>query len=168
MHCKTTVDRPTILFIFTFIYGFTSSLIDYTNPHCVKCPYSELFWSAFSRIRTEYGEMQSISLYSVRMRENTFQNNSEYGPFSRKVWFLYLCKFPIHQTSIFNVRNYTEVYFGTSSYVTLPLSMFFFLLPYLAYYYLHFKESLLATFFKQFICFLKSDWFINCHVQFLQ
>ena len=29
------------------------------------------FWSVFSRIRTEYGEMQSIFAYSVRMRENT-------------------------------------------------------------------------------------------------
>ena len=44
-----------------------------------KCPYSELFWSAFSRIRTEYGEMRSISPYSVRMRENADQNNSEDG-----------------------------------------------------------------------------------------
>ena len=53
------------------------------------CPYSELFWSIFSRIRTEYGEMRSISPYSVRMRENTDQNNSEYGPFLRSdfsVW----------------------------------------------------------------------------------
>ena len=44
-----------------------------------KYPYSELFWSAFSRIRTQYGETRSISPYSVRMRENTDQNNSEYG-----------------------------------------------------------------------------------------
>ena len=40
-----------------------------------KCSYSELFWSAFSRIWTKYGE------YSVRMWENTDQNNSEYGHF---------------------------------------------------------------------------------------
>ena len=26
-----------------------------------KCPYSELFWSAFSRIRTEYGEILRIA-----------------------------------------------------------------------------------------------------------
>ena len=39
-----------------------------------KCPYSELFWSAFSRIRTEYS-------YSVRMRENSDQNNSNYRHF---------------------------------------------------------------------------------------
>ena len=33
-----------------------------------KCPYSEFFWSVFSRIRTEYGP-----------------ENSEYGHFSRSV-----------------------------------------------------------------------------------
>ena len=49
-----------------------------------KCPYSELFWSVFSRIRTEYGEILRISPYSVRMRENTDQNNSECGHFSRR------------------------------------------------------------------------------------
>ena len=31
------------------------------------------FWSVFSRIRTEYGEIDFISPYSVRMRENTDQ-----------------------------------------------------------------------------------------------
>ena len=36
-----------------------------------KCPYSELFWSVFSRIWTEYGEIFRISPYSVQMRENT-------------------------------------------------------------------------------------------------
>ena len=48
-----------------------------------KCSYSELFWSAFSRIRTEYGEIHRISPYFVQMRENADQNNSEYGHFSR-------------------------------------------------------------------------------------
>ena len=43
-----------------------------------KCPYSDLFWSAFSHIRTEYGEIRRISRYSVRMWENTDQNNAEY------------------------------------------------------------------------------------------
>ena len=46
-----------------------------------KCPYLDLFWSAFSCIRTEYGEILRISLYSVRMRENADQNNSEYVHF---------------------------------------------------------------------------------------
>ena len=50
-----------------------------------KYQYSEFFWSLFFRIRTEYGEIQSISPYSVRMRANTDQKNSEYGHFSRSV-----------------------------------------------------------------------------------
>ena len=50
-----------------------------------KCPYSEIFWSVFSRIQTEYGEIWSTSPYSVRMWENTDQENSEYGHFSRSV-----------------------------------------------------------------------------------
>ena len=43
--------------------------------------YSELFWSAFCHIRTEYGEILRISPYSVRLRKNTDQNNSEDGHF---------------------------------------------------------------------------------------
>ena len=50
--------------------------INYGLKHCVKkFPYSELFWSAFFHIRTEYGEILRISPYSVQIREN----NSEYG-----------------------------------------------------------------------------------------
>ena len=48
-----------------------------------KCSYSELFWSVFSNIRTEYGEVRSISPYSIRMRKNAYQNTSECGYFSR-------------------------------------------------------------------------------------
>ena len=40
-----------------------------------KCPYSELLWSAFSRIRAEYREILRIS---VQIWENADQNNSEY------------------------------------------------------------------------------------------
>ena len=45
---------------------------------CKKCPYSELFWSVYSRIPNENWEILRISLHSVRMRENADQNNSEY------------------------------------------------------------------------------------------
>ena len=38
-----------------------------------KCPYSEFFWSVFSHIRSEYGEILRISSYTVRMR-------GKYGP----------------------------------------------------------------------------------------
>ena len=46
-----------------------------------KCQHWELFWSAFSRFRTEYGEIRCVSPYSVRIRENADQNNSEFGHF---------------------------------------------------------------------------------------
>ena len=47
-----------------------------------KCPYSEFFWSVFSRIRTGHGEIRSISPYSVRIRETMDQKNSKYGHFT--------------------------------------------------------------------------------------
>ena len=55
------------------------------NTNCVKTvglrsfsdPYSDLI------ISTEYGEMGTVSQYSIRMRENMNQNNSEYQHFSR-------------------------------------------------------------------------------------
>ena len=50
-----------------------------------KCPYSELFWSLFYRIRTEYGEILPISPYLVQKWEYTDHNNSEYGHFLRSV-----------------------------------------------------------------------------------
>ena len=34
-------------------------------------PYSEFFWSVFSRIQTEYEDLQNKSPYPVRMRDNT-------------------------------------------------------------------------------------------------
>lgn len=48
-----------------------------------KYPYLELFWSAFSCIRTEYGKILRITLYSVQMRKKMEQKNSEYWLFSR-------------------------------------------------------------------------------------
>ena len=62
-----------------FAVAFTTFGGNPRQIHWVKSPYSELFWSVFSCIWTEYGEIRSISSYSVRMRENTDQNNSEYG-----------------------------------------------------------------------------------------
>ena len=48
-----------------------------------NCPYLDLFWSLLSRIQIEYGKVLCISPYSVRMRENTDQNNFKYGDFLR-------------------------------------------------------------------------------------
>ena len=43
-----------------------------------KCPYLELFWSTFSRIRTPF---------SVRMQKNADKNNSKYERFLHKALF---------------------------------------------------------------------------------
>ena len=56
--------------------------MEFSNALRKKCPYLNLFWSTFSCIRTEYGEILSISPYSGQLRENADQNNSVYGHFS--------------------------------------------------------------------------------------
>ena len=56
------------------------------GPHCVKS-YLGLFWSTFSRIQSEYGEILRIYPYSVPMRENADENNSEYKHFLRSAVF---------------------------------------------------------------------------------
>ena len=82
----TNTEQGQLLYIFDKIFDyiphdlFIEKLCAY-GPLRKKCPYSELFWSAFSRIRTEYEGILCISPYSVRMRENEDQNNSEYGHF---------------------------------------------------------------------------------------
>ena len=67
----------TRLFLFYFKFPIIF-LIQPIETMRKKCPYSELIWSAFPRICTEYGEIPSISPYSVQIRENSDQNNSEW------------------------------------------------------------------------------------------
>ena len=59
-----------MILLLSHIYLLSYSLMH----HCVKGvrirSYSSNIFPAFSRNLTEYGEMQSISPYSVRMREN--------------------------------------------------------------------------------------------------
>ena len=71
-----------------YYYNFFYSN-DSPQHHCVKCPYSEFFWSVFSRNRTEYGEILRISPYLVQMPENTGQKSSEYGHFLRSAFYIF-------------------------------------------------------------------------------
>ena len=48
-----------------------------------KGPYSESFRFVFSHIWIEYGDIRSISPYSIQMPKNTDQKNFDYGNFSR-------------------------------------------------------------------------------------
>ena len=58
-----------------------------------KCPYLELFWSVFPRIRTEYGK---------EMPGNTDQNNSIYGDFSCSIFLNEL------ETKVFRCTSLTR------------------------------------------------------------
>ena len=79
---KTAIYRMVLCECFSISLSI-SDLISFSL--CEKCPYSELFWSTFSRIWTEYGEIRSISPYSVLMRENPDENNSEYNHFLHSI-----------------------------------------------------------------------------------
>ena len=43
-----------------------------------KCSYSELFWSVFSRIRTEYGEILRIQYECRKMRTRIIPNTDTF------------------------------------------------------------------------------------------
>ena len=71
-------------FIFPWHLKMSDKLHKFTLKNTLrkKCPYSQFFCSAFSCIPPKYGKMRSISPYSVWLRENTEQKNSEYRHFS--------------------------------------------------------------------------------------
>ena len=59
------------------------------HHHCVKSvQIRSYFWSVFSGIWTEYGDIRIRSPYSVRMRENTDQKQLVFWHFS---WSALLC-----------------------------------------------------------------------------
>ena len=66
---------------------FTSTLVLGTN-HCMKIVQTRCsFWSAFSCIRTEYGDLLRKSSYSVQIQENTDQKNYAFGHFTQRELF---------------------------------------------------------------------------------
>ena len=58
-------------------YSIMSTIASYAGRRSMrgKCPNTEFFWSVFSCIRTEYGDLRSKSKspYLVRIQENTYQ-----------------------------------------------------------------------------------------------
>ena len=61
-----------LLLLVLLLFLFFLSLLFCYSLH-ENCTYSESFMSVFSRIRTKYGEILSISPYSLRMQENADQ-----------------------------------------------------------------------------------------------
>ena len=47
-----------------------------------KYPNTEIFWSVFSRTRTEHGDLLCKFLYPVRIQENADQKNFLFGNLS--------------------------------------------------------------------------------------
>ena len=64
-----------LFYIMTKVSQWDASFWDVTLiTHCLKSvQIRSIFWSVFSSIRTECGDLRSKSLYSVPMRENTDQ-----------------------------------------------------------------------------------------------
>ena len=57
-----------------------------------KCPNMEFFWSVFSRIWSEYGDLLLKSAYSVQVRENKDQKNAVFGQFlPSEPWQSHFC-----------------------------------------------------------------------------
>ena len=73
----------------------------YDDLHCMKSfQVRSFFWSVFSCIRTEYGDLLSKSPYSVRMQENTDQKKLH-------IWTLFTqCYKNTKQTKKFTVTKY--------------------------------------------------------------
>ena len=72
-HENNIRNAKTSMFVIRF---FAGQLIYYLfrkiqTKHCLKSVQKRsFFWSVFSRIWAEYGDLRSKSLYSVRIREN--------------------------------------------------------------------------------------------------
>ena len=62
-----------------------------------KCLYLELYWSVFSHIGTEYGEVRSISLYSIQMWKMLTRINPTRDTFYAVTW-KYTVKSTVHST----------------------------------------------------------------------
>ena len=109
-------------FIFIFIKPWWFSLRG-------KCPYSEIFWSVFSCIQSEYGEIFRIFSYSVCMREDMGQKHSGYSTFyfpllllTVLLWKKYLKTFKFVDLMAVWLKLYAKL---TSQKIKFPIKDFF-------------------------------------------
>ena len=84
--CDCQICRKWLWKYYSYIFDDNTRTTErWQIPLSEKCPCLELFWYVFSLICTEYGEILRISPYSVQIRKNTDQNNSDYVHFLRSV-----------------------------------------------------------------------------------
>ena len=76
------------------------------------CLYSELFWSVFSRIRTEYGEILRREMYYLAgegaFSTGTFLSNSQYFlsiKFGKKIFFKWELTYLVAEVSLFQYER---------------------------------------------------------------
>ena len=100
----TKSDLSTVRVIFCHVIKYLIRL--YTLRK--KCPYSKLFWSVFSRIRTEYGEILRISSYSVRMRKIRTRITPNTNTF-HAVTTLYSSRVVLKHYITFNFENFSRI-----------------------------------------------------------
>ena len=73
-----------LLLLFEGVSFSVKVFVQSGNSHCLKSvQIRRFFWSLFSRIRTKYVEIRSISPHSVRMRESKDQKQL-------RIWTLFL------------------------------------------------------------------------------
>ena len=70
---------------------FSTIFSNISSTLCEKCTNTEFFWSIFSGVQTEYGEIRSIYPYSVRMRENTDQKKLRIWTLFRQWHYIRKC-----------------------------------------------------------------------------
>ena len=63
------------ILLLIFLNSFSVSKKSHNLRYVKKCPHSELFWSVFSRSRTEYGEILFTQCYLVPLETNWFKND---------------------------------------------------------------------------------------------
>ena len=70
------------------------------DRYCLKIvQLRSFFWSVFSCIQIEYGDLRSTFPHSVRIQENTDQKNSIFGHFSRSEVFAILIIIPVNSSN---------------------------------------------------------------------
>ena len=82
----------------------TNTALSISLSLCQKCPHLEFFWSVFFLIRTEYGEIRSIS-YSVSTVSVFSPNAGKYGAKKLRMRTLFTLRMSLRVSSKEQERN---------------------------------------------------------------
>ena len=156
------------------IVGFTAVPFHCTIsfPLRKKYPYLELFWSAFSRIRTEYGEILECGKMRTRITPNTDTFHAVFGILSKH--FCEVCDYPanvyLFKVSKRNTRKMCEIYSKLTTITPETSFRYLFLVSLLLnlnlvivfFYSLTLSRPMFPSYRNQLVDLLwkSSDWFL--------